>query len=208
MPIVLSRPMRSDTQPKNGLVRPLVMRSMVRASGKRGEAEHNDVGNAEIAREGGELRDHHESTGRHHRHHDEEQPENRRLQHRGGRCVDGAGTYRSGCRQHGVRRWRAQEPAGQHADDAENNAKDDQGALVAGTRKHVIDRESREDGAEAIARRDHAGGETAPVGETTAPSIRRRRYRRTRCRCRRTARRSGRGRRGSSPGRRGANSSR
>ena len=33
MAIVFSRPMRSDTQPKNGRVRPLVMRSMVSASG-------------------------------------------------------------------------------------------------------------------------------------------------------------------------------
>ena len=33
MPIVFSRPMRSDTQPKKGRVRPLVMRSTVSASG-------------------------------------------------------------------------------------------------------------------------------------------------------------------------------
>ena len=83
--IVFSRPTRSDTQPNNGRVRPLVKRSMVSASGRRRHAEHEHVGDAEIRRERRHLRGDHQAGRRHHRHHREHQPEKRRPEHLAGR---------------------------------------------------------------------------------------------------------------------------
>src|SRR4029077_4420804 len=51
------------------------------------------------------------------------------------------------------------------ADDALDDAPYDQRVGIAGALDHAVDRETGEDGAEAIARRGEAGGKAATVGK-------------------------------------------
>ena len=82
--MVFSRPIRSDSQPKNGRVRPLVKRSMVSARGSAARPQTTALVMPNSPAKAGHLRRHHQAGGGHQRHHDEHQPEDRRAQHRGG----------------------------------------------------------------------------------------------------------------------------
>ena len=71
MNIVFSRPMWSDTQPKNGRVTPLSTRSIASAKVSAGSVRPSrldrDVGDLEVLGDRAELRGRHQAARRHHR---------------------------------------------------------------------------------------------------------------------------------------------
>ena len=119
MNIVFSRPIRSETQPKNGRLTPLSTRSIdsanVSAGSVRPSSDTGDVGDAEILGDRRELRGGHEAArGREHEHH-VHHPERRRAQHLERRVlarIDGSrAAHRRDARRRELRVGRPQEPA-------------------------------------------------------------------------------------------------
>ena len=79
--IVSSRPIWSDTQPKNGRVRPFSTRSMRQREGERRQREaedaDRDVGDLEVLGDRRELRDRHQAAGSDQHEHHVHDPEHR-----------------------------------------------------------------------------------------------------------------------------------
>ncbi len=124
-----------------------------RRDGRHDDAEDRDgcvSVDAEGLSEALELGDDHQPARRHHRHHDEHEPENARLQHLARRKARALLTLRHRPHASRARHPAPQKKGGEKANGRKHRAKNDQRLLVARRPDHVVDREGRQNGAEAI----------------------------------------------------------
>ena len=185
--IVYSRPIWSDSQPKNGgpPVEDPVERQREHQS-RHYEAEQLDRNllDLEVLGNGRHGRRHRQAArGDHHEHHIEH-VENRTAQDFGGRvAVSGLiGLHRHGQR---LRGRGEQQPRHHEHDGALDESEHQEGLLVSRRIDHVRNRHDREGGSGAEPRGGDAGGETTPTGEPLERVADARAVDAAACRCRR-----------------------
>ena len=170
MNIVFSRPMWSDTQPKNGRQMPLSTRSIdnanVRAGSVNPRIETGNVVDLKVLGDRRELRGCHQTAGAHQDEHRVHHPEYRRLEHLPRAIITpGLLNRRSGRQRDFARLWRPQQQCDQHHDDALPKPEPEERRFIATRLDHIGDRHDGERRAGAKTGGGQTRGQAAPVGE-------------------------------------------